>query len=229
VSFVAYRRSPNPVACHPPPAASSLDGRTYYLLEYNRGASLMVNIRWRTRIAGPSDFELRLIEGDARSTDPDVVVFGRSKTLRTHYLGVCRDYFADKNPFYIRSIDINSRDLVFRISARKHVLSSTYNPRAPAPEAAQEEIDGLLNQALQLTRCQYLVMVPLTWRHPEALAAGTVAAIWELAKWRCYDADKRYHPKIHHLQRLDIISLCGIEHYIDAAEAMGRATERGKE
>jgi hypothetical protein len=180
----------------------------------------MVNIRWRTRIAGQSDFELRLIEGDARSVDADVVVFGRSKILRAHYIDICRDYFADKNPFYIRSVDPDARDLVFRIAARRHIVSSTYNPRSPAPQAAKRKVDSLLNQALQLTECRHLVMVPLTWRHPEALTAGTVAAIWELSSWRLRDAVKRYHPKIHHLQRLDIISLSGIAHYINAAESM---------
>lgn len=127
----------------------------------------------------PREIRLSLVQADALTIPCDVAVLGSRSPLRARLERAARNRFR-----YLRYGDILGRplceaDLLTSDQlAWANVLSLPYNSRRQVSDRQMSKVAGALLCAHNLFRPSRVLLLPLSWRNPEAVAICLLAAVY---------------------------------------------------
>ena len=132
----------------------------------------------------PVTIRVRLHTGDARTVGAPVAVIGDRSPLRTwleQMHGAVFEPVITRERFIPSTTPATTRQASPASGPWQHVISVRTNVRRNRGTRLGNDLSDLLDYAIKQWAPSTIVILPLTWREPAAVAMNTLMALWLLA------------------------------------------------
>ena len=165
----------------------------------------------------PVTVRVRLHRGDARMVGAPVAVIGDRSPLRTwleQEHGAVFEPVITREGFIPSTTPATTRQASPLSGPWQHVISVRTNVRRNRGTRLGNDLSDLLDYAIKQWAPSEIVILPLTWREPAAVAMNTLMALWMLAYYKELITRAPWADRQFILAALDTTD--GTDRYIEA-------------